>query len=346
MATMRAVVMRSSGLVIDELPDPEPQSGEILVRTLACGICSADVRTLDDAQGWIDQVEDWGEMGALDLSRDLVLGHEFCGEVIDYGPHTSRRLPAGTRVVSMPVLMRPGRVAPIGLSNDTPGGYGELMLLSEPLATEVPNGLRSELAAMTEPMANGIHAVDKARLRDEDSPLVIGCGPAGLAVIAALKGVTAQPVVAADFAPLRRQLALHFGADFVVDPAERSPFEVWKDLAGTRPALIFECTGVNGMLQKVIGGAPREARIVAVGICTEDDTYRPITAIAKELTVQFVLGYSPGEFIETLRRIAEGEYDVASMITARVGMEGVAGAFLELEKPDVHAKIMLDPTRR
>ena len=346
MAAMRAVVMRDSGLVIDELPDPEPGSGEILVRTLACGICSADVRTLDDAQGWIDQVEDWGEMGALDLSRDLVLGHEFCGEVIDYGPHTSRRLPAGTRVVSMPVLMRPGRVAPIGLSNDTPGGYGELMLLSEPLAIEVPNGLRSELAAMTEPMANGIHAVDKARLRDEDSPLVIGCGPAGLAVIAALKGVTAQPVVAADFAPLRRQLALHFGADFVVDPAERSPFEVWKDLAGTRPALIFECTGVNGMLQKVIGGAPREARIVAVGICTEDDTYRPITAIAKELTVQFVLGYSPGEFNETLRRIAEGEYDVASMITARVGMEGVAGAFLELEKPDVHAKIMLDPTRR
>ncbi len=346
MAAMRAVVMRDSRLVIDELPDPEPGPGEILVRTLACGICSADVRTLGDAQGWIDQVEDWGESDALDPSRDLVLGHEFCGEVIDYGPQTSQRLKRGARVVSMPVLMRPGRVAPIGLSNDTPGGYGELMLLSEPLAIEVPNGLGSELAAMTEPMANGIHAVGKARLRDEDSPLVIGCGPAGLAVIAALKGITAQPIIAADFSPLRRQLALHLGADFVVDPSQRSPFEVWKDLAGTRPAVIFECTGVSGMLQKVISGAPREALIVAVGICTEDDTYRPITAITKELTVQFVLGYSPGEFNETLRRIAEGEYDVASMITARVGMEGVGGAFVELEKPDVHAKIMLDPTCR
>jgi threonine dehydrogenase-like Zn-dependent dehydrogenase len=100
------------------------------------------------------------------------------------------------------------------------------------------------------------------------------------------------------------------------------------------------------MLQKVISGAPREARLVAVGICAEDDTYRPITAISKELTVQFVLGYSPGEFNETLRRISEGVYDVAPLITANVGMDGVAGAFLELEKPDVHAKIMLDPTRR
>lgn len=345
MAAMRAVVMRNSELVIDTLPDPEPGPGEILVRTLACGICSADVQTLNDAQGWIDQVEDWGESRALDPSRDLVLGHEFCAEVVDYGPQTARRLARGARVVSMPVLMRPGRVAPIGLSNDTPGGYGELMLLSEPLAVEVPNGLSSELAAMTEPMANGIHAVDKARLRDEDSPLVIGCGPAGLAVIAALQGVTAQPIVAADFSPLRRQLALHLGADFVVDPAERSPFELWKDLAGTRPAVIFECTGVHGMFQKVISAAPREARIVAVGICAEDDTYRPITAISKELTVQFVLSYSPAEFNETLRRISEGSYDVSPLITARVGMEGVAAAFMELEKPDVHAKIMLDLTR-
>jgi threonine dehydrogenase-like Zn-dependent dehydrogenase len=346
MAAMRAVVMRNSELVIDDLPDPEPGPGEILVRTLACGICSADVQTLNDAQGWTDQIEDWGESRALDPAEDLVLGHEFCGEVLEYGPQTSNRLKRGTRMVAMPVLMRPGRVAPIGLSNDTPGGYAELMLISEPLAMPVPNGLPSEIAALTEPMANGIHAVGKARLRDDDSPLVIGCGPAGLAVIAALKGQTAQPIVAADLSPLRRQLALHMGADFVVDPRERSPFEVWKDLAGTRPAVIFECTGVHGMLQKLISGAPREASIVAVGICAEDDTYRPITAISKELCVQFVLGYTPAEFNETLRRIAEGQYDVEPLITARVGMEGVGGAFLELEKPDVHAKIMLDPTRK
>ncbi len=346
MAAMRAVVMRNSQLVIDQLPDPEPGPGEILVRTLVCGICSADVGTVRDAQGWIDQVEDWGEARALDLSLDLVLGHEFCAEVIDHGPDTARRLRTGTRVVSIPAIMRPGLVALIGRTNEVPGGFGELMVLSEPLAIEVPEGLSSELAAMTEPMASGIHAVAKVRLDKQDAPIVIGCGSAGLAVIAALDEAGAAPIVAADLSPLRRRLAEHLGAEVAVDPAVRQPLEVWKETAGTRPAVIFECTGVLGMFQKLISAAPREARIVAVGICPEDDTYRPLTAASKELSVQFVLGYTPAEFSETLHRIAEGTYDVSPLITGRVGMSGVTGAFAELEKPDLHAKIVLDPTRR
>ena len=346
MGQMRAVVMRNSQLVIDQLPDPEPGPGEILVRTLACGICSADVDTVRDAQGWIDQVEDWGQARALDPSLDLVLGHEFCAELVGYGPDTARRLRTGTRVVSMPAIMRPGLVAPIGLTNVVTGGYGELMVLSEPLAVEVPEGLSSELAAMTEPMASGIHAVAKARLDEQDAPIVIGCGPAGLAVIAALREAGAAPIVAADFSPLRRRLAEHLGADVLIDPAVHEPLEVWKQTAGTRPAVIFECTGVLGMFQKLISAAPREARLIAVGICAEDDTYRPITAIAKELSVQFVLGYTPAEFSDTLHRIAEGLYDVTPLITGRVGMSGVTGAFAELEKPDLHGKIILDPTRQ
>jgi len=337
--------MRNSELVIDRLPDPEPGPGEILVRTLACGICSADIDTVRDAQAWVDQVEDWGNARALDPALDLVLGHEFCAEIVDYGPGTARRLRTGTRVVSMPAIMRPGMIAPIGLSNQVTGGYGELMVLSEPLAVEVPGGLGSELAAMTEPMASGVHAVAKARLDERDAPLVVGCGPAGLAVIAALQQAGAEPIVAADFSPLRRELAEKLGAHVVVDAALHAPLEVWKQTAGTRPAVIFECTGVHGMFQKLISAAPREARIVAVGICPEDDTYRPITAIAKELNVQFVLGYTPAEFSETLRRIAEGVYDVTPLITGRVGMSGVSSAFVELEKPDLHAKIMLDPSR-
>ncbi len=184
---MRAVVMRKSELVVDQLPDPEPGPGEILVRTLACGICKADLFTLNGAQGWVvDQVKDWGESKGPDPFRALVLGHEFCAEVLDYGPQTSRRLAKGTRVVCMPVVMRRGRISPIGFTNEVTGGYGELMVLSELLAVEVPNGLGSELAALTEPMASGLHAIHKAQITPEDAPLVIGCGPGGLAVIAAL----------------------------------------------------------------------------------------------------------------------------------------------------------------
>ncbi len=93
----------------------------------------------------------------------------------------------------------------------------------------MPNGLPTERAALTEPMAVGYHAVAKARLEKDDAPLVIGCGPVGLAVIAALKLEGAHPIVAADFSPRRRELAQQMGADVVVDPKEKSPFESWRE---------------------------------------------------------------------------------------------------------------------
>ena len=78
------------------------------------------------------------------------------------------------------------------------------MLLSEALLLEVPNGLAAEHAALTEPLAVGVHAVAKANVRGDEVPLVIGCGPVGLAVIAALKIKGLHPIVAADYSPARR----------------------------------------------------------------------------------------------------------------------------------------------
>ena len=126
--------MRKSELVLDTLPDPEPGPGEILVRTLSCGICSSDLQALSEAQHLVDRVEDWGDARPMDPSRDLVLGHEFCAEVVDYGPDTPRRLKKGTHVGSMPVVMRPGLVGPIGLSNDFPGGIVRSHQTLHPLA--------------------------------------------------------------------------------------------------------------------------------------------------------------------------------------------------------------------
>ena len=91
-----------------------------------------------------------------------------------------------------------------------------------------------------------------------------------------------------------------------------------------KPALIFECVGIPGLLQQVFEGAPRDARIVVVGVCMETDRSEPMLGIMKELNVQYVLGYTPDEFASSLRLIAEGEVDAASLVTATVGIEGVA----------------------
>ena len=105
------------------------------------------------------------------------------------------------------------------------------MPLAERLLLEVPNGLPAAHAALTEPIAVGWHAVEKARLTSNDVPLVIGCGPVGLAVIASLKITGVHPIIAADFSPKRRTLAVEMGADIIVDPGEMSPYTSWHQAA-------------------------------------------------------------------------------------------------------------------
>jgi len=207
MDLMRAVVMRERKLMVADVPAPRPAAGDVIVRTLACGICGSDLHALKHADRFVETARRAGNPRVMDLGRDVVMGHEFCAEIVEHGPETTRALPVGTRVCSRPTLLRASGPQSVGYSNDNPGGYGQYMRLSEALLLPVPNGLATDHAALTEPMAVGVHAVAKARLQPDDAPLVIGCGPVGLAVIAALRMQGIGPIVASDFSPKRRGLA-------------------------------------------------------------------------------------------------------------------------------------------
>jgi threonine dehydrogenase-like Zn-dependent dehydrogenase len=110
-----------------------------------------------------------------------------------------------------------------------------------------------------------------------------------------------------------------------------------------RPAVIFECVGVQGVIQQIMEGAPAGARIVVAGVCMETDRFEPFFAIIKQVSVQFVLAYTAQEFAESLHYIAEGKIDVTPLVTGTVGLEGVGGAFAELANPERHAKVIVDP---
>ena len=339
---MRAAIFRGGDIVVDRLPEPVPALGQVLVKTLACGICGSDLHAAKHAHRMVEVTRRIPGRVPMDLSRDIVMGHEFCCEVLDYGPKTERKLKTGTRVCAMPLMMEADGPKGMGYSNTYVGGYAEQMLLSAPLLLEVPNGLSTEHAALTEPLAVGVHAVEKGALKGDEAPLVIGCGPVGLAVIAGLRLKGVRPIVAADFSPKRRELAVKMGADIVVDPAKESPYT---KLAADKRAAIFECVGVPGMLQQMLEKAPRDARIVVAGVCMEPDTIEPMFGIVKELSLQFVLGYTPEEFARSLRLLAEGQVDAEALITDKVGLDGVKGAFSELANPERHTKILVEPWR-
>jgi threonine dehydrogenase-like Zn-dependent dehydrogenase len=192
-------------------------------------------------------------------------------------------------------------------------------------------------------MAVGLHAVNRSGIGAGDGALVLGCGPVGLAVIAALTVRGVGPIVASDFSPARRRLAETMGASDVVDPAQVEPFSRWAAVGGGRSLVVFEAVGVPGMIDEVLRRAPSQGRVVVVGVCMQPDTITPFYGIGKELNVQFALGYDPMEFAASLRSIAEGEIDVVPMITGEVGLDDVPDAFEWLANPEEHCKILVTP---
>ncbi len=377
---MKAVACRAAELELTELSPQTPEQGQVTLRVLRCGICGSDLHARHHSDELADVLAEIGYEDFMRSEHRVVFGHEFCGEVAEYGPGCRRRIPPGTQVVALPMIRRAGRPHATGLSAAAPGAYAEQVVVEESLMMPVPNGLSPELSALTEPMAIGWHAVRRSEISKRDVAIVIGCGPIGLAIICLLKTRGVRTVVASDPSLARRELASRCGADVVVDPGEQSPYEagdrghlntlpdavelaistmeklrrlpvawphLWRtiDTLGIKPKrpVIFECVGVPGILDGVIAAAPLFSRVVGVGVCMGEDRIRPSMAINKEIDVRFVVGYTPLEFHDTLHMLAEGKIAAAPLVTGVVGLPGVASAFDALASPNQHAKILIDP---
>jgi threonine dehydrogenase-like Zn-dependent dehydrogenase len=347
---MRAAVMRDWQLRVCELADPTPGPGQVLTKVLACGICGSDLHLLQHGEESrkllnelnADRPPDPMQLKVFQPELDTVMGHEFCCEVVELGPSCSN-LKVGDIVVSLPVAFDSAGLHAIGFSNIYNGGYADLMVLNEMVGMKVPAGLSAEIAAMTEPLAVGVHAVAKSKITSNESAIVLGCGPVGLACIAELKLQAIGPIIAADFSSKRRALAERLGADVVVDPRVTPAIEAWREADGVRTPVIFEAVGVPGMIDQAMRIAPKDARILVVGACMQEDRFHPILGLGRELNLQFAFGYDPAEFGSALLSIADGKVDLAAWVTSAVGIDGIPQAFRDLADPEEHAKIMVTP---
>lgn len=381
---MRAVVCRNAALRVVDRPEPKPGNGQVLLSVLRCGICGSDLHARTSCDHMAPLMEKAGFRGFMTSQDEVVFGHELCGEVLEHGPGCDRKIRSGTRVCALPFLRCGDGIDALGLSPRSPGAYAERVVVEESMMVPVPNGLSSDLAALTEPMAVAWHAVRRGEVAKKDVAIVIGCGPVGLAVICVLKARGVKTVIASDFSAGRRKLAEQCGADVAVDPGRESPYAGWREFGfidglpgalelavGTREKLgklplpwwqvwrvaeaagfapkrpvIFECVGVPGVIQGIVDGAPLFSRVVVVGVCMQRDEIEPALAVNKEIDLRFVLGYSPLEYRDALRMIAQGRIQCAPLLTGVVGLDGVDGAFEALGDPETHAKILIDPQSR
>lgn len=351
---MRAAVLREGTIVVRETPDPVPGPGQILVRSLACGICASDIHFMDHPDG---DAEDDSGLSNYDPDADIVMGHEYCAEVVDYGPDTERRLPVGTRVSSIPALVTPAGVRIVGQSPEAPGGFGELLLLTESMAQIVPTDLPNELVSIADAISVGWSYANRAAVSAKEVPLVIGCGAIGLSVIASLKRLGVGPIVAADFVASRRETASVMGADVVVDPSAISPYRAWRELAfGSSESVkdmmnlldlpgcvVFECVGVPGVLDAIFKGCERSSRIFSAGGPPDGDHLHTMVAKRKGLNVQFGGGPSMAHWNQAFEEVCAGGIDVIPMFGYSVGLDEVPAALDAARNANGPARIIVVP---
>lgn len=342
---MKAAYQLDGTIQVGEVADPVPRTGQVLVRTNACGLCASDVHLLKGGQAVVDASREFGgPYSDLDLSRIFVPGHEFVGEILDYGPGSRRPLKLGTRVTSIPVVVA-GAFGIIGQSNDFPGGFGELMLLDENFLAEIPSDLDDDLAAMTEPLAVGLEHSRAGDPAKDDVCLVVGCGAIGLGVIAGLRLRGVGPIVAADFSEARCNLAIQMGADIALDPREISPYEPLADLGGRVPTVIYENVGSPGMLGDIVKAAGFGAQVVVGGFCLEPEQVYVPQAQMKRLRISFAAGEEQQDLDLALKSIADGTIDVRPWLGASVGLSGVADALSAMSDPTSAVRTVVDPRR-
>ncbi|QYJ79096.1 zinc-binding dehydrogenase [Shewanella acanthi] len=345
MSMMNAIVMQDGEVTLQQVELPTPQAGQVLVRSLACGICGSDIHITRHYSEVFSFYRKLGVMPeGVDDHAPVMLGHEFCAEVVEFGPQTQQTLAVGTRVTSVPFLLSQNG-AGVGVTPGVNGAYSEYFILDEALLMPVPDDLPSEAVALAEPLAVGLHAVNRGEVGVDDTAIVVGCGPIGLAAITALHLRGVRNIIAADLQSEKLELAREFGATHTVNPGEQDEVAYATEIAAGNRVVIFECVGIHKLIEGFVKRAPAKATIVVTGIHTADANINYAYATVKELDMRFSYYYQPEEFAQCLQELAEGKVPWRKLLTGKVGMDGVSGAFKQLMKPNPHIKVVIEPWR-
>jgi (R,R)-butanediol dehydrogenase/meso-butanediol dehydrogenase/diacetyl reductase len=333
---MRAVVVTGPRrLAVESVPDPTPAAGQAVLRVSACGICGSDLHV--HQAGY--------------LPAGAIMGHEFCGEVVE----AAGDLRTGERVCVLPALtcgkcsrcrsglgMYCSAQRALGLGQ-APGAFAEYVSIAPHEAVRLPVDVDDEHGALVEPLAVALHAFEAARLGPGERCLVIGAGPIGLALALWARHFGAGEVIVSEREPGRRAMAERLGATRVVDP-ER------EDLAAALPPdgadVVFEAVGARGRVQACIERVRFRGRVVVAGVCITPDSFHPAAAVLKEVALHFVLAYERRDFERTVDLLTRGAIRPGPMITDRITLDQVPDAFSALEHPAERCKVLVTPRTR
>jgi len=323
---MKALVFRGpQRIALEELADPVPGTGEVLLAVDAAGVCGTDRHIV---------------AGELGVPPGTVPGHEIAGSVEALGPEALGWKP-GDRVAcfgqvscgscaacqaGMPNRCR--RPAVLGMARQ--GGFAERIALPARCLIALPEAVSSPIGAIAcDAIATPLHAlVAVGCLRVGETVAVIGAGGVGLHAVALARLAGAGRVVAVDPSDAARRAALAAGADAVLDPgAEEDPARALRRLA-PGATLILECVGRAESVELGLAALATGGRLVLVGVGGARPSLPPLTRfVGAELCVRGSFGSTPAEIETVLELIGSGRLDVSGSIQRSVSLEDAASIF-------------------
>ncbi len=322
---------------LERVPVPTPAAGEVLLRVMVCGICGSDLGYV--ARG--------GLLGPS--AQPMPLGHELSAVIEAVGEGVAELHP-GMRVTVNPMA------ADNMIGNGGPeGGFGDYLLVRNVAAGGVllplPDAVSFHRAALTEPLAVSLHAVNIGAPVAGERAAVFGVGPIGLGIVALLSRRGVRDIVAVDFSAARRELALQLGAVAALAPGDGEPWETLRHHHGEQTffaqqvpntELFFDAAGKAQVVQSIVGGAPPGSRLVIAGLHSEPVPLDLITVLMKDFRLQGSMGYPGDEFHAALELLADPTFDTDPLISAHFGLDDFAAAFTAASDPEHGAKIMVE----
>jgi (R,R)-butanediol dehydrogenase/meso-butanediol dehydrogenase/diacetyl reductase len=333
---MKAAVFHAlrQPLSVEDVAEPRPGEGELVIRVARCGICGSDLHMTEEP--------------AFGVQPGAVLGHEFAGEVIELGRGT-QDFRVGDRVAVAP-LRGCGR-CPTCLAGEPAwcermmlqgGGYAQYALTSSRQCLRLPSTTTAEDGALVEPLAVALHGVVLSGMRAGARVLVMGAGPIGLGVAFWARRLGATGVVVGDVVAHAAALAGDVGATAFVRVEQDAVEQVNRALGGP-PEIVFECVGKPGIIAQAIEHVRPRGTVVMLGLCTAQDSFVPFRAVSKEVRIVTSAFFAMREYQAALDALDGGRVAAKALVTDTVALADMPAAFEALRRRTTQCKVMVRP---
>jgi len=339
---MKALVKAKAepGLWMERVPVPEPGPGDVLIKVRKSAICGTDVH-----------IWNWDEWSARTVPVPMVVGHEFCGEIVDRGA-AAVKFEIGQRVsgeghVTCGICRncRAGRAHLCrntkGVGVNRAGSFAEYLCIPEANVVPIPDDIPDEIAAIFDPFGNAVHTALSFDLVGEDV-LVTGAGPIGIMGALVAQKVGARKVVITDIAPYRLDLARRMGVQHVVDVSREHLRDVMYEIGMTEGFDVgLEMSGAADALRQMIARMNNGGKIALLGIAPTEFAVDWNSIIFKMLHVKGIYGREIFETWYKMIALVQSGLDLTDLITHRISIDAFEDGFAAMISGEA-GKVVMD----